>query len=68
MRNSALDACHGHTHTVKIDGKRVRLYHYHATMEYPYTLGCFRGTPASTGGGGGGGPGGGPPAGGPPPR
>ena len=46
MRNSDLDACHGHTHTIKIDGKRVRMYHYHATMEYPYTLGCYRGTAA----------------------
>ena len=47
MRNRDLDACHGHTHVIKIDGKRVRMYHYHATMEYPYTLGCFRGTPVS---------------------
>jgi YHYH protein len=46
LRNSALDACHGHTHTIKVDGTRQRLYHYHATMEYPYTLGCFRGTAA----------------------
>lgn len=22
-------------------------YHDHATLEYPYTLGCFRGTPAT---------------------
>lgn len=42
-----LDACHGHTHKIRIDGKRKRTYHYHATLEYPYTLGCFRGTPAT---------------------
>jgi hypothetical protein len=28
-----------------VNGKRVRTYDYHATLEYPYTLGCFRGTP-----------------------
>jgi len=26
----------------------VSMYHYHATYEYPYTLGCFRGTPITT--------------------
>ena len=45
MLNNDLDACHGHTHRIKIDGKRKRLFHYHATMQYPYTLGCYRGTP-----------------------
>lgn len=48
MRNSRLDACHGHTHTVKVDGRRQSLYHYHATMEFPYTVGCFRGEQAET--------------------
>ena len=28
------------------DGQAVVMYHYHATNEYPYTIGCFRGTPA----------------------
>ncbi|MSO42430.1 MAG: YHYH protein [Solirubrobacterales bacterium] len=44
MRNSELDACHGHTHKIRYAGKVRPIYHYHATMEYPYTLGCFRGT------------------------
>ena len=44
MTNARLDACHGHTHALVIDGKRVVTYHYHATMQYPYTLGCFHGT------------------------
>jgi hypothetical protein len=59
MRNSKLDACHGHSHTIKIDGKKQTMYHYHATMEFPYTVGCFRGKQAVTdseGGGGGQGP------------
>jgi hypothetical protein len=47
MRNDDLDACHGHTHRIKLDGKTRRLFHYHATQEFPYTVGCFRGTPAT---------------------
>lgn len=45
LTNADLDACHGHTHTIMWDGAAVSLYHYHATYEYPYTLGCFKGTP-----------------------
>ncbi len=37
LTNADLDACHGHRH-----GGR---YHYHATLDFPYTLNCFRGTP-----------------------
>ena len=32
------DLCEGHP-------QRRGIYHYSATLEYPYTLGCFRGTP-----------------------
>lgn len=49
LANADLDACHGHTHRVKLDGKTVRIYHYHATLEYPYTVGCYAGTPVSSG-------------------
>jgi YHYH protein len=45
LTNGDLDACHGHTSWITLSGKRVRSYHYHATLEYPYTLGCFRGIP-----------------------
>ncbi|MBM3503869.1 MAG: YHYH protein [Alphaproteobacteria bacterium] len=69
--NAALDACHGHVHEVPWDGRRVTIYHYHFTREYPYTLGCFRGAVDRTLFAGGGGAGGGPPNGqrppGPPP-
>ena len=44
LTNASLDVCHGHTHAVRVGGKLVRVYHYHATLEYPYTLGCFRRT------------------------
>jgi hypothetical protein len=53
-----LDECHGHTHEVMWDGKLTNIYHYHATADFPYTVGCFKGTPVrkqlilSTGGGG----------------
>ena len=43
LTNADLDECHGHTHTLDWDGQQRSLYHYHATWEYPYTLGCFRG-------------------------
>jgi hypothetical protein len=46
LRNADLDACHGHTHAIPWDGQVAAMYHYHATYEYPYTLGCYRGTPA----------------------
>jgi YHYH protein len=41
-----LDACHGRTSRVIRDGKSIVMYHYDVTMEYPYTLGCYHGTPA----------------------
>lgn len=48
LTNDDLDACHGHVGWVWLDGRRQRTYHYHATREYPYTLGCYRGTPRYT--------------------
>jgi hypothetical protein len=43
--NRELDGCHGTTSTVGWNGKPTRIYHYVATLEYPYTVGCFHGTP-----------------------
>lgn len=45
LTNRDLDACHGRTSQVMWDGKRVMMYHYVMTREYPYSIGCFRGTP-----------------------
>jgi hypothetical protein len=42
-----LDACHGRTSEVLFNGAMVSIYHYDATLEYPYTVGCYHGTPAS---------------------
>ncbi len=54
LTTADLDACHGITSEVEWDGKLVNMYHYVATADYPYTLGCFRGQPTrvSVGGGG----------------
>ncbi len=45
LTNDDLDEFHGHTHTIEWDGKMVNMYHYHATNEFPYSIGAFRGTP-----------------------
>lgn len=42
VTNADLDACHGRTESVTVDG-RAYGYAYHMTREYPYTLGCFTG-------------------------
>lgn len=47
LTNADLDECHGKASEITIDGARVRTYHYVATEEYPYTAGCFKGTPVS---------------------
>ncbi|MCI0552753.1 MAG: YHYH protein [Anaerolineae bacterium] len=46
LTNADLDECHGHIHVVEWDGQQVEMYHYHATHEFPYTVGCFKGTPS----------------------
>jgi hypothetical protein len=62
LTDSDLDACHGRTSVVPWHGKMVDIYHYDMTFEFPYTVGCFRGTPSGFAGmtidtaGGGGGP------------
>jgi hypothetical protein len=83
LTDADLDECHGRTSEVLWDGTRVPMYHYVLTREYPYTVGCFRGTPAHIAGPSGRGgmghppdgrppngppPFGGPPPGGPPPN
>ncbi len=44
IRNSDLDECHGRVGNVRIDGETMQTYHYRFTREYPYTIGCFRGS------------------------
>jgi len=47
LTNADLDGCHGRVGPVMWDGKLVSMYHYVMTDEYPYSIGCFRGTPVS---------------------
>ncbi len=42
--NADLDVCHGRTSPyVNGDGQVVTGYHYDATLEFPYTIGCLHG-------------------------
>jgi hypothetical protein len=45
ISNDLLDTCHGHDHG-------TLGYHYHATIEYPYTVGCYIGQPIPQSAGG----------------
>jgi hypothetical protein len=47
VTNADLDMCHGRVGPVLVDGQRSERYHYRFTLEYPYTIGCFRGTPVT---------------------
>jgi hypothetical protein len=47
LTDADLDDCHGRTSKVTWDGRPVTMFHYVLTREYPYTIGCFRGTPVS---------------------
>jgi len=44
MTNAGLDECHGHVHEIEWDGSASEMFHYHATWEFPYAVGCTRGT------------------------
>ncbi|MBI1775432.1 MAG: YHYH protein [Proteobacteria bacterium] len=45
VTNAQLDVCHGHIHSVtNALGVTSNVYHYHGNLEFPYTVGCFRGT------------------------
>jgi hypothetical protein len=49
VTNTDLDACHGRISTVLWNGTEQSIYHYDASLEYPYTVGCFHGTPITPG-------------------
>lgn len=44
VTNAQLDECHGMTSEVMFNGKQQSIYHYVLNNEYPYSVGCFRGT------------------------
>jgi hypothetical protein len=45
VTNAELDECHGRVGEVMFNGKKQVMYHYVLNNEYPYSIGCFRGTP-----------------------
>lgn len=45
LTSADLDECHGHKHPILWDGEWVNMYHYHWTYDFPYNIGCFKGTP-----------------------
>ena len=45
LSSADLDACHGRASKVSWNGKKRRMYHYVATLDFPYTVACYRGTP-----------------------
>ena len=47
MTNAGLDECHGHSHELSVGGQRLTQYHYHASKEFPYAVGCYKGAPVS---------------------
>jgi YHYH protein len=47
--NADLDECHGRTSPILLNGKVVTTYHYSATLEFPYFIGCYKGTPTKIG-------------------
>ena len=49
LSNADLDECHGTISKVSYLGEKRKLFHYVANHEFPYTVGCFRGTAVSAG-------------------
>lgn len=37
-----LDECHGITSSINLDNKKVTMYHYVMTQDFPYSISCFR--------------------------
>ncbi len=44
LTTNDLDECHGITSDVTLDGKKVTMYHYVMTQDFPYSVSCFRAT------------------------
>ncbi len=43
LTTADLDECHGRTSVIDWDGHKVAMYHYVATVDFPYTVDCMRG-------------------------
>jgi hypothetical protein len=40
-----LDECHGLVSEITMDGKKITVYHYVMTQDYPYSVSCFKSKP-----------------------
>jgi hypothetical protein len=45
---ASLDECHGRTSEITWHGKKTSMYHYVATADFPYLVGCYRGIAIKT--------------------
>ncbi len=45
LTTDRLDECHGTTSEIIWDGKKINMYHYVLTRDFPYSVSCFKGTP-----------------------
>jgi hypothetical protein len=45
LTSADLDECHGVVSEIAWEGAATTMYHYVLTRDFPYTVGCFRGTP-----------------------
>jgi hypothetical protein len=43
-----LDECHGRVSEITWHQQKVSMYHYVATDDFPYLVGCYKGTPVTT--------------------
>ena len=48
LTTADLDECHGTTSAIVQDGKTLSMYHYVLTHDYPYSIGCYKGTSVRT--------------------
>ncbi len=42
LTTNDLDECHGITSSINLDNKKVTMYHYVMTQDFPYSISCFR--------------------------
>ncbi|GAA5524409.1 hypothetical protein Maes01_00966 [Microbulbifer aestuariivivens] len=49
LTSADLDECHGHSHEIEWDNEIREMYHYHWTYDFPYNVGCIKGTPQDLG-------------------
>ena len=45
LTSAKLDECHGRTAEILWEGRKVTIYHYVLTRDFPYSVSCFKGMP-----------------------